>query len=300
MALGLAGLAARLTTALVVGASGQVGGALLRVVSDAVGTYRTRAQAGLRRLDANDRAALTTLVSETGARTIFFPAARAGVDWCELHPAEAERDNLAPLAVALDVARERGAFLVAYSSDYVFDGKGGPYAEDDPVSPLSVYGRIKRRVEEMTLAAGAAVIRTTGVFGYEDGEPRNFVLRLVASLARGERVTVPDDQVSTPTYSDDLARASQLIADARAAGIWHVAGPDLISRAELARRTASAFGLRTDLVAAVPTSALGQPAARPLRSGLRCDKLRTRFSFAPRSVESALADLRARIGAAAR
>lgn len=297
MAVGIPRLAARLT-ALVVGASGQVGGALLRALPHATGTYRTRARPGLRHLDANDGDALRALLEETRASTLFFPAAQAAVDWCEEHPAEAERLNLDPLAVALAVARERGAFVVAYSSDYVFDGAAGPYLETDAVHPISVYGRIKLRVEEAALAAGAAVVRTTGVFGYEPGEPRNFVLRLVASLRRGERARVPDDQLSTPTYSDDLAHASALIADARAAGVWHVAGPDLVSRSELARRVARAFELPAELIDGVPTSALGQPAPRPLRSGLRCEKLRSRFGFAPRSIDDALVDLRARLAAA--
>ena len=224
---------------------------------------------------------------------MFFPAAQPNVDWCEAHPAEAESGNLDPLRVAIRVSAECGAFPVAYSSDYVFDGERGPYVETDPVSPISVYGRIKVRLEEESLAAGAAVARTTVVFGFEPGEPRNFVLRLLQSLGRGETMRVPTDQVGTPTYADDVAIASGLIAESRAAGIWHVAGPDRMSRVELARRTARMFGLSESLIAPVPTSALGQLARRPLASGLRSDKLRGRFGITLRSVDAALADLRA-------
>jgi dTDP-4-dehydrorhamnose reductase len=282
-----------LSPALIVGASGQVGGALHRALPDAVGTYRSRFQPGLRQLDARDADALRRIVDESGATTVFFPAAEPNVEWCEAHPTEAEAANLDPLRVALGVARERGLFVVTYSSDYVFDGARGPYSEDDVVSPISVYGRIKVRVEEAALSAGAAVVRSTGVFGPECGEPRNFVLRLVRSLRRGETVRVPSDQLSTPTYADDLAGASAAIANARARGIWHAAGPDLISRVELARLAAATFGVGATLVEAVPTAELGQLARRPLRGGLRTDKLRTRFGFVMRSVETALADLRA-------
>ena len=263
------------------------------MLGDAVGTYRSRSVAGLRQLDASDADALRRTIDETGATTVFFPAAQPNVDWCEAHPAEAEAANLEPLRVALAVARERALFLLAYSSDYVFNGASGPYAEDDPVSPISVYGRIKVRLEGLALAAGAAVVRSTGIFGWESGEPRNFVLRLVRSLRRGETVRVPIDQLSTPTYAEDLARASAEIADARAPGIWHVAGPDLMSRVELARRAASTFGLRAALIVAVPTAALGQLARRPLNGGLRTEKLRARFGVEMRSVGAALEDLRA-------
>jgi len=292
VAVGPARLARGLTRALVVGASGQIGGALCRVLPDTVGTYRSRPGSGLRQLDASDAEAFRRTLDDTGAAIVFFPAAQPNVDWCESHPAEAEAANLEPLRVALAASAERAAFLVAYSSDYVFDGTRGPYRETDPVSPISVYGRIKVRLEEETIAAGAAVVRTTVVFGFETGEPRNFVLRLLRSFARGESVKVPTDQVGTPTYSDDVARASGAIAEARAAEIWHVAGPDRMSRLELARRTARAFGAREALIEAVPTSALGQLARRPLASGLRIEKLRERFGITMRSVDAALADLR--------
>jgi dTDP-4-dehydrorhamnose reductase len=281
-----------------VGASGLVGSALLRTMPDAIGTYYTRPVPGLRRLDARDADALRRLADERGATALFFPAAQANVEWCETHPSEAEDANIAPLRSATAVARERGMTLVAYSSDYVFDGVAGPYAEDDPVSPISVYGRIKRAVERLALDAGAIVIRTTGVFGSEPLGPRNFVLRLVASLARGESVRVPNDQWSTPTYADDVARASAVLVGAAAAGLWHVAGPDLVSREELARRAARVFGVPTTGILAVPTASLGQRAARPLRGGLRTEKLRAFTGFAPRSLDAALANLRSVVAAA--
>jgi dTDP-4-dehydrorhamnose reductase len=295
VAVGPSRLARGLSRALIVGASGQVGGALYRLVPNAVGTFRTRAQPELRHLEARDPDALRALLDETGARTLFFPAAQPSVDWCESHPSEAERENLDPLGVALAVARECSAFVVTYSSDYVFDGERGPYSEEDPVSPISVYGRIKVRVEELALEAGAAVVRSTGVFGYETGAPRNFVLRLVAALERGETVRVPSDQVSTPTYSDDLAGASALIAEARIGGIWHVAGPDVITRLELAHRAAAVFGLPPDLIQGALTAELDQIAPRPLRAGLRCEKLYQSFGFSVRSVDAALGDLRGRL-----
>lgn len=290
MAIRASGLARGLS-AIVVGASGLVGSALLRALPDATGTYRTRPLPGLVPLDARDADALRRLADAHGATTVFFPAAQPNVEWCETHPAEAEEANLAPLRAALDVARERGLALVAYSSDYVFDGARGPYAEDDARSPISVYGRIKARLEDEAIAAGALVVRTTGVFGREPAEPRNFVLRLVASLARGERVSVPDDQWSTPTYVDDLAAASRMLAQTRPRGLWHVAGADLVSRVELARRAARAFGVPEAGIVPVPSGALGQRAARPLRGGLRIDKAR-RVGFTPRGLDDAFAHLR--------
>jgi dTDP-4-dehydrorhamnose reductase len=277
-----------------VGASGLVGGALLRSLgASSVGTYRSRPRPGLRPLDAADPKMVAELIDAVSPELIFFPAANPNVDWCEREPEQARRENLDPLRTVLAVAR--GVPLVAYSSDYVFDGSAGPYAEPDDVSPISVYGRIKVELERLVLAAAGTVIRTTGVFGWEPAPARNFVLRLASSLERGERARIPNDQIANPTYADDLAAASIEIARAAGRGVWHVAGAELVARDQFARVVAETWGLGRDLIDGVPTSALGQLAPRPLRGGLSCARYLERFGAAPgRPMREALADLRTR------
>ena len=282
--------------ALVIGASGLVGGALLRQLgSGAVGTFHTRARPGLRPLDAGDRRAVDALIAAVAPEVIYFPAANPNVDWCERDPAAAEAANLGPLRATLEAAA--GIPVVAYSSDYVFDGHAGPYRETDRVAPLSVYGRLKVDLEELVLAAGGTVIRPTWVFGSEPEPAKNFVLRLVASLRRGEAARLPNDQVATPTDADDLARASLRIAglDGSAGrGIWHVVGPDRLARDVFGRIVAEVFGLDPALISGVPTAELGQAAARPLDGGLLCERYRSHFGTSPvRPVRAALAELRA-------
>ena len=279
---------------LVIGASGLVGGALLRALGDdAIGTYHRREVTGLRRLDACDREAVARTIAEVDPEVVFFPAAQANVDWCETHPDEAYAANVVPALSALDAAGAHGARFVYFSSEYVFDGAAGPYAEDDPVRPLNVYGRQKREVEERVLAADETLVRTTTVFGVELPPGKNFVLRLLASLRVGESVRVPNDQISTPTWADELARAAVAIALER--GIWHVAGPDLLARDEFAHRVARAFALAESLIVPVPTSALRQTAARPLRAGLRTEKLARRLGAPLLSTDVALERLAAQL-----
>jgi dTDP-4-dehydrorhamnose reductase len=239
---------------------------------NAVGTFRTRRAPGLVRLDATDGAALRQLVTDAKSSVIFFPAADPNVDWCETHPGEAYAANVAPALATLDLARASGAAFVFFSSDYVFDGGAGPYQETDPTAPLSVYGRQKLEVEERVLAAGRTVVRTTTVYGLEQPPGKNFVLRLVARLRAKEPTTIPSDQYSTPTWSDELARAA--VAVAERSGLWHVAGPDYMARDAFASMIAEVFGLDSSLIRPVLTSELGQAARRPLRGGLRTEKLR--------------------------
>ncbi|HEV2010430.1 MAG TPA: SDR family oxidoreductase [Candidatus Limnocylindria bacterium] len=281
-------------SALVIGASGQVGRAVLRALDpSAVGTYRARPEPALRQLDARDLSALRGLLDELRPPTVFFPAAEPHVDWCETHPDDARAANVEPALQALAAARERDARFVFFSTDYVFDGLAGPYAEGDAVAPLSVYGRHKLEVEEHVLEAAGTVVRTTTVYGEEQPPGKNFVLRLVASLREGRRTTIPYDQLSTPTWSEELGRAAVRVADKP--GIWHVAGPDLLSRDGFARMIADVFGLDPTLIEPIPTAQLAQPAARPMRAGLRTDKIQaaTGMSFLP--TREALETLRARL-----
>lgn len=277
--------------ALVIGASGLVGGALLRQLGpDSVGTFRERPRPGLRPLDAADDRAVAALVREVQPEAVFFPAGNPNVDWCEREPERAERENLLPVRTVLGLT---DVPLIAYSTDYVFDGASGPYGEADPLRPLSVYGRLKAELERAVLARGGTIIRPTGVFGWEPEPPKNFVLRLVASLRRGERARVPSDQLANPTYAEDLAVASVRIAHSDERGIWHVAGREHLARDAFAREVARSFDLDPELIDGVPTEALGQLAPRPLRGGLRCDRYAARFGDPPvRPVKEALALLR--------
>ena len=285
--------------ALVIGASGLVGSALLRALGPTgVGTYLTRPRPGLRRVDAADRKAVERIMREVMPETVLFPAGNPNVDWCERNPREAEEQNLGPLRAVLAAA---GAVpVLAYSTDYVFDGTAGPYGEADRVHPLSVYGRLKAELERLVLEVGGTVVRTTGVFGWEPEPAKNFVLRLIASLRHDDRVRVPTDQVANPTYVEDLATATLRIAGTGERGLWHVAGRELFARDAFARLVAEVFGCDGTLIDGVPTSALGQAADRPRSGGLRCERFRARFGVAPgRAPREALRELRERLTVAA-
>lgn len=260
-------------TILIIGASGQVGGALLRQFgSKAVGTFRSRSLAGLRHLDARNQLATRQLIRELQPRLVFFPAADPNVDWCELNPEESWRANVVPASHALAETTAVGAHMIFFSTDYVFDGRAGPYGEQDEPNPQSVYARHKREVEDRVLQAGGTIVRTTTVYGWEPVPGKNFVLRLVARLTAGEHVTVPSDQFATPTWSVELAAGAAAVAEV--SGIWHVAGPDLVSRDAFARLVADVFELDDSGIDPVTTDQMNQPALRPLRGGLRTDKLR--------------------------
>lgn len=287
--------------ALVVGASGQLGGHLLAQLRSrghaAVGTYSSFPVDGLVGLSLEDEPAVSALLAEVAPEIVLLAAGWTWVDANEDDPARAQRTNCEePLALARR-CRAIGARFVTFSTDYVFDGADGPYAETDTPRPLSVYGRAKLAAEQAILGEmpEPLVVRTTTVFGPER-QGKNFVYQIVGKVARGERVVVASDQWSTPSYGPDVADATLALVDRHASGVWHVSGPDLLDRVALGRLACRTFGLDESLVEGRPTAELDQKAVRPRKGGLSTAKLRA-AGITLRSVEEALFDMKAEIAA---
>jgi len=283
--------------ALVIGASGQVGGALglelARRGHDVVGTHAYGAGAGTVLLDLGDPSATERLLGETAPDWVFCAGALTHVDYCEAHPDEAARLNRdGPRAAALAAAR-LGAGFVFYSTEYVFDGAAGPYGEDDRAHPLSVYGRTKWEGELAVREAlpRCLIVRTTVVYGPERQE-KNFVYQVIRRCRGGERMPVAVDQVSSPTFNGDLAAASVELAERDARGVYHVAGTSLLDRYAFARLVAEVFGLDGGGLTPVPTAQLGQRAPRPLRGGLRVERVLRSLTTPLRAAREGLETMR--------
>lgn len=281
-------------TALVIGASGQVGrhaSQALRVRGwRVVGTGHTRAGSGLLPVDLGDEAAIRRLIGEIGPDLCLLAAALTNVERCEGEPALAEALNARAPAVAAAACRAMGARTVYLSTEYVFDGSTGPYGEDAAVCPISVYGRTKLAGEQAVLDADPAAlsVRTTVVFSFCPGD-RNFLMQLIERLGAGERMRVPSDQISSPTYAPFLGAAIAEVAG-RVSGVLNVAGPEVIDRFTFATRAAGALGLDPRLIDPVRTSDLGQRARRPLRGGLLVRRLES-LGVSPPELATALDDV---------
>ena len=255
--------------AVVVGGSGQIGGWLLRTLADrghsAVGTYATTAFDGLVPLDAADLRGAADWLKAHGADAVFYPAGFTWVDGCERLPDRAHGANLDQPVNLARAAADLGARFVYFSTDYVFDGRSGPYEESEPPNPLSVYGRSKRDAE-LALAKlpdpPPLIVRTTWVYGPER-QGKNFAYQLVRTLYEGRTLVCPSDQVSSPSYGPDVARAVVALVEQGRSGVVHVAGPEVLDRVAFARTLAERFGLDAGLIVGKTTAELGQEAPRP-------------------------------------
>jgi len=294
--------AARPVRALVIGASGLVGGAFFAALRerghDVAGTHGSRPKPGLVHFDFKQHLNLAQLVN--GRDLVVLASALTHVDHCESHAEEAWARNVDDVGRVADACRAAGAALLSFSTDYVFDGAAGPYAEDATVRPLSVYGKTKLAGE--ALVAGlprALVIRITNAFdiGYDD---RNFVHRCVTYLRDRRQLIVPADQWATPCYATWLARQAVTLIERGAIlardsiqetpRLLHAGCDDLVSRGELARRVARLLQADAGIIEERPTAALAQPAPRPLRGGLRNDHWKRLLGVERLPLDDALAD----------
>lgn len=284
--------------ALVVGASGLVGSHLMQAGKQRgwqmAGTYVGAPREDLILLDMGDAAAVRKVLAFERPDVLFLTAFNPNVDECERKPQETWKTNVEGNRNVIAAAGTAGIPVVYYSSDYVFDGSNGPYRETDTPNPLSEYGRQKLAVERLLFeqSSGSIIIRTTVVYGQEE-RGKNFLYQVLRALRQGKVFAVPTDQISTPTFAPDLAEASLDLAQKHATGIFHVAGPDLLSRFAFAEAIVNAFGLPQDRLKPVTTASLKQAAARPLKGGLLCEKLRKALpEWKSHSIEDSLSLLR--------
>ena len=251
--------------ALVVGASGRVGRHLL-LRTGGVGTYASRPfDAGLH-LAIEDAGEVDAVMDFVKPDVVFQPGSMTNVDACTLRPHEALRVNVEGVANLARACRAAGAFLVSFSTDYVFDGAAGPYAEDARPRPISHYGLTKLEGERAAEDAGV-VVRTASVYDAWPGDG-NFMMFVRDRLAAGEPVYGYTDQFGTPSFAPDVAAAAIEIAEQRRTGVVHVAGPEFLSRYEFAVRVARAFGLDPARIEAATTAQRPQATPRPPKAGL--------------------------------
>lgn len=265
---------------LIIGASGFVGSLLYEILTredKVVGTFYPRQLEvkGLKYLDITDRKSVEALIKEIKPAVIILTAALTYVEYCEDHPKEAFEINVLGTTNVALMAKEINAKLVFFSTEYVFDGKAGPYSEEDQPNPISYYGKTKLEGEKVIRdnLGDYLIIRTTVVYGYEkDG--KNFIMQLIQKNKAGLIMNIPIDQYGSPTFRDNLVEATIELIQKDKRGIYNVVGCEVINRFDFSILSAEILGLDKNLIIPKTTIELGQKAPRPLKAGLRIDKVR--------------------------
>jgi dTDP-4-dehydrorhamnose reductase len=275
----------------VIGASGLVGGELLRRAKKrsiaSVGAARSIRGEATGVVDLSDRKSIAAFLETESPSHVAIASAWPYVDGCEKDPERSRRDNIVTVE---NLIAEAGSSttIIFFSTDHVFDGKkAAPYVESDKTNPLSVYAKHKLEVEELLAARGRSlVVRTAWAFGEELGK-KNFVYRVAAAARSGELLRVPKNQSGCPTWTGWLTDTTLSLLNDGIGGIVHVTGKQVFSKREWAVEIADALGLEGLRVEETSWTESGQIAPRPAHVALESE----RHTYVQPSVRSLLAEL---------
>lgn len=265
---------------LVVGANGMLGHDLMEVLEGDVRGL------DLPEMDITDLVSVRKALLTLKPAIIVNAAAYTDVDGCESNVDTAMAVNGEGVGLLALTAKEIRAKLVQVSTDYVFNGgKGEPYVEEDSVEPLSIYGESKLAGElNAVMAPEHLIVRTQWLYGMHG---KNFVETMLRLAQEKSELAVVDDQIGSPTFTLDLARAIKSLLDKGCTGTYHAANSGFCSWNEFARAIFEEENLSVT-VNPMSTGQLNRPARRPLYSTLDCSKLTADTGFVPRPWREAL------------
>jgi len=242
------------------------------------------------KLDLTDRRAVREIIMGYEPGYVINTGAMTDVDGCESQKEKCWKINVESVENIAYAARKSGAKIVHLSSDYIFDGKAGPYSEISAPNPVGFYGKSKLASENILISSELdyAIVRTMVLYGSGVQVRRNFVTWLIEKLKQDEKVTIVTDQVGSPTLADDLAGAILKIIEYKKWDIYHISGSELIDRYNFALKIADIFKLDKSLISSITTPELKQPALRPLKSGFIIDKAKAELGIEMSSAEEGL------------
>ncbi|SFA70024.1 dTDP-4-dehydrorhamnose reductase [Pseudomonas sp. NFIX10] len=239
--------------------------------------------------DLSDLDALRTTIRQVGADIIVNAAAYTAVDKAESEAELAERINAQASQVMAEEAAAQGAWLIHYSTDYVFSGEGTrPWQENDAVAPVNCYGASKLAGEQAIIASGCKhlIFRTSWVYG---ARGNNFAKTMLRLAKDHEILSVIADQIGAPTGADLIADVTaqaiqQVLQRPELSGLYHLAADGEVSWhgyashvIGFAQDNGEQLAVRT--INPIETRSYPTPARRPLNSRLNTQKLRDNFSL---------------------
>jgi len=217
-------------------------------------------------------------------------AAYTNVDLSEVEREKAWKANVKAVEYLVEAARNIDAHIIHISSDYIFDGKNGPYNEDAVPNPVGYYGRTKLASENVLKMNGVinTILRTNVLYGVAINHNSDFVNWLVNALRKNESVRIVTDQINNPTFTDDMVQAISKVIEFRKTGIYNIGGKEFISRYEFTHIISDFFNLDKSLITPIKTEELNQKARRPLKSGLITLKAESELGYKPHTIPEAL------------
>lgn len=241
--------------------------------------------------DISDREKIKKIIYDFYPDYILNAAAFTNVDLSESKRELAWKINVKGVEYIAEAARVLDAHIIHISSDYIFDGKNGPYDENAVPNPIGYYGRTKLASENALKISGVlfTIFRTNVLFGTAVNARPDFVKWVISSLKEGRQIKIVTDQINNPTFIDDLVQAVSKAIEFKKTGIYNIGGREFLSRYQFTEKIIDYFKLDKSLLIPIKTCELNQPANRPLKSGLITIKAETELGYRPHSLNDAFA-----------
>lgn len=248
--------------------------------------------------DISNRNEIKKVVYDFCPDFIINAAAYTNVDKSENERELAWKINVKGVEYLSESARVLDSHLIHISTDYIFDGKNGPYTEYDTPNPLGYYARTKLASENTLRISGCknTILRTNVLYGTAKFSRPDFVKWVIESLRANKEIRVVDDQINNPTFIDDLVQGINKIVELRKEGIYNIGGNEFLSRYDFTLLIADFFNLNKSLIKKIKTEELNQPARRPLKSGLITIKAQSELGYKPHTILQSLELMKSELG----
>ena len=280
-------------TLLITGAYGQLGDACVKFLKNNYNITLSGVSPsdGGVHLDIRSKSSIKKVLSDIDPDVILNLAALTGVDGCELDPQQAKDINFSGVK---NLCRDFSGHFIQISTDYVFDGKSGPYSEEDEPKPKSVYGKTKLFADNWLLDnySKSTIIRTNILYSYTKRTKASFLKWVVDSLNDNQNIKVVNDQWNNPTWTESLSSVISKIIDNQAFDLYHYGDRDILNRFDFSILISKVFNLDSSLIMPISSDELNQIAPRPRKSGLITKKIESELGIIPKSVETCLNEIR--------
>ena len=276
-------------TVMITGGYGQLGVACNKILKNnfnIIVTGRDTYESGVK-LDITDKNDIAKAYKDFKPDVVLNLAAMTDVDGCEKDKLAAKKINFEGVKY---LCENFSGHFIQLSTDYVYDGISGPYNELDDVNPISYYGKTKLEAENWLKNnySNLTILRANVIYSYTKRTEASFVKWVVDSLKNNKEINVVNDQWNNPTWTESISLVIKNIIDSGLNGLYNYGDKDFMSRYDFAKLISKVFNLDETLIKPINTSNLNQIAKRPLKSGLRTEKIESSLQIVPNSVEDCL------------
>jgi len=237
-------------------------------------------------LDIQNIIHMKDIIKSIMPEVIINLAAMTNVDQCEKNPHLAKEINITGVQ---NIVNSFSGKIIHLSTDYVFSGIKGPYTEEDKPEPISVYGSTKLISEKIILEnSDNLVLRGNVLYGIAENTKASFLSWVVKSLLNNDKIKIVNDQFNNPTWTESMAEVIQLSLNNNICGLYHWGDEEYLSRFDFGIKIAEKYNLDKSLIEKTTTNELNQIASRPLKGGLRQEKLKDALKISPPKIKECL------------